>query len=96
MSRVNLICWLVVIVLFICGSFYTKSVTDENKQLKTERQELILNLEKRNNDIMEISRKNKELEARVKEDTSGFDWHFDLHDNPVIKQLQKQCVSCPK
>ena len=53
-------------------------------------------LEKRNNDILAISKRQKELEQTIRNDTSGFNWNFDISSNPAIMLLQKQCKSCGK
>lgn len=96
MNRINLYCWLVALAIIICGAFYMNYLKNALASEKASNQQLTLTLEKRYNDIVALSRKNKELEASAKKDTSGFDWGFDLSNSPVIKQLQEQCVSCPK
>lgn len=103
LSRVNLICWLVTLSIIIFGAFYLnyqngkiEKQAEKIDQLTKDKESLTLNLEKRNNDVVALSKRNKELEASAKKDTSGFDWGFDISDSPVIKQLQEQCISCPK
>ena len=97
MARINLICWLVAIGIIICGSLYLSYLKNALQAEKASNKQLVLTLEKRNNDIVEISRKKKELEASVKADKSGFDWGYHFDDsNPVIAGLRQGCVSCPK
>lgn len=96
LDRINLICWLVALGIIICGAFYMSYLKNSLASEKESNQQLTLTLEKRNNDVVALSKRNKELEASAKKDTSGFDWNFDISDSPVVKQLQEQCVSCPK
>lgn len=96
LNRLNFICWLVAIGIIICGSLYLSYLKNALQAEKKSNKQLVLTLEKRNNDVVALSKRNKELEASAKKDTSGFDWVFDISDSPVIKQLQEQCVSCPK
>ena len=96
MYKINLICWLVAIGIIICGSLYLSYLKNALQAEKASNEQLVLTLEKRNNDIVALSRTKKELEASAKEDTSGFDWGFDISNSLVTKQLQEQCVSCPK
>lgn len=96
MCKLNLICWLVAIGIIICGSLYLSYLKNALQAEKTNNKQLVLTLEKRNNDVLEISRKKKELEAAVKADKSGFDWLANIADSGVIEQLRKECVSCPE
>lgn len=96
MYKINLICWLVALAIIIFGGFYLKYLNNALDNEKKSNKQLVLTLEKRNNDVVALSKRNKELEASAKKDTSGFGWTVNISDSPVIKQLQKQCVSCPK
>lgn len=96
MARINLICWLVALGIIIFGALYLSYLKNALQAEKASNKQLVLTLEKRNNDVVALSKRNKELEANAKKDTSGFDWSFDLSNSPVIKQLQEQCISCPK
>lgn len=96
LSRVNLFCWLVALAIIIFGGFYLKYLNNALDNEKKSNKQLVLTLEKRNNDVVALSRTKKKLEASAKKDTSGFDWDFNISNSPVIKQLQEQCVSCPK
>ena len=96
MSKINLYCWLIALAIIIFGVFYLKYLNNALDNEKKSNEQLVLTLEKRNNDIVALSKRNKELEASAKKDTSGFDWGFDIFNSPVVKQLQEQCVSCPK
>lgn len=97
LNRLNFICWLVAIGIIICGSLYLSYLKNALQAEKKSNKQLVLTLEKRNNDVVALSIKNQKLEASVKSDKSGFDWgyHFD-DNNPVITSLRKGCVSCPK
>ena len=97
MAKINLICWLIALGIIICGSLYLSYLKNALQAEKASNEQLVLTLEKRNNDLLEISRKKAQLEASIKDDKSGFDWgyHFD-DNNPVIASLRKGCVSCPK
>jgi len=96
MSKVNLWCWVVALFCLMLSIMYNNYQSKKIERIEKDKEALIINLEKRNNDILAISKRNKELEASAKSDTSGFDWGFDISDNPVVKRLQEQCSSCPK
>ena len=103
MYKVNFYCWLVALSIIIFGAFYLnyqngkiEKQAGKIDKLTKDKESLTLNLEKRNNDIVALSRTKKKLEARIKADTSGFDWHFDLSNSEPLLFLQEQCVSCPK
>ena len=96
LNKLNLYCWLVALAIIIFGGFYLKYLNNALDNEKKNNKQLILTLEKRNNDIVALSIKNKKLEASAKKDTSGFDWTVNISNSPVVNQLQEQCVSCPK
>jgi len=96
LSRVNIICWVIALAIIIFGGFYLKYLNNALSEEKKSNKQLVLTLEKRNNDVVALSKRNKELEASAKKDTSGFDWAVNISNSPVINQLQEQCVSCPK
>ena len=51
---------------------------------------LLLNrLEREHNDKLEVSRKNEELKAKINNDKSGFDWHYNLNSNPVLLEFKR-------
>ena len=48
-------------------------------------------LEREHNDKIEISKRNEELEAAAKADTS-FDWYADISNTDVVKQLRANAI----
>ena len=67
----------------------------ENSTLTAEKKELIAEIERRENDIVEISKRKRELEKAISDDKSGFDWSYRIGNSVPVRELQKQCVSCP-
>lgn len=72
-----------------------KELVTEKNELIAEKNELIAEIERRENDIVEISKRKRELEKAISDDKSGFDWSYRIGNSVPIKRLQKQCVSCP-
>ena len=66
----------------------------EKKELVAEKNELVAEIERRENDIVEISKRKRELEKAISDDKSGFDWSYRIDNSVPVKRLQKQCVSC--
>ena len=96
MSKVNLCCWVVALFCLMLSVMYNNYQSKKIERIEKDKEALIINLEKRNNDVVALSKRNKELEAAAQKDTSGFDWSVNISDSPVINQLQEQCLSCPK
>ena len=67
----------------------------ENSTLISEKKELIAEIERRENDIVEISKRKRELEKTILDDKSGFDWSYRIGNSVPVRELQKQCLSCP-
>lgn len=67
----------------------------ENSTLTAEKKELVAEIERRENDIVEISKRKRELEKAISDDKSGFDWSYRIGNSVPVRKLQKQCVSCP-
>lgn len=45
-------------------------------------------LDKRNQETILLSERNRELEEEAKKDKSDFNWHYDISSSSVIKRLQ--------
>lgn len=71
-----------------------KDSQKENELLKGENIILKQEIERRDNDILEISKRKKEIEAAIKNDKSNFDWSYNIRNSDPVKRLQKQCISC--
>ena len=67
----------------------------EKNELIAEKNELIAEIERRENDIVEISKRKRELEKAISDDKSGFDWSYRIGNSVPVRELRKQCVSCP-
>ena len=70
-------------------------LTKQNTQLETEKNGLRMELKRRNENVLALSERNKELEQAVAIDKTGFDWSYNIADSSVIGRLRKQCKSCP-
>lgn len=70
-------------------------LTKQNTQLETEKNGLTMELKRRNENVLALSERNKELEQAVAIDKTGFDWSYNIVNNPVIERLREQCKSCP-
>ena len=66
-----------------------KSVRNDNAVLYGNNNILVERLRRSNDDKMELSRTNELLKNKVKDDKSGFDWHYDLSSNPVLLEFKR-------
>ena len=89
----------IVCVLLAIACLYLNIKVDvlkkENSTLISEKKELIAEIERRENDIVEISKRKRELEKTILDDKSGFDWSYRIGNSVPVRELQKQCLSCP-
>jgi hypothetical protein len=93
---VKIACVACIVLSLICNVLVHlyKDSQKENELLKGENIILKQEIERRDNDILEISKRKKELEAAIKNDKSNFDWSYNIRNSDPVKQLQKQCLSC--
>lgn len=100
---VKIACVACIVLSLICNVLVHlyKDSQKENELLKKEngllKGEIIIlkqEIERRDNDILEISKRKKELEAAIKNDKSNFDWSYNIRNSNPVEQLQKQCLSC--
>ena len=90
-----LACFLGVVVAILLLWVYLQgqridSLKTAKNTLEANNNILINRLEKEHNDKLEVDRRAKEIEKAIKADTSGFNCHYDLSNNPVLvtfKQL---------
>ncbi len=59
-------------------------------QYKQNQEILFKNLQRSYHEKRELEEKNEALEQAVSEETISFDWHVDISNSAVIKQLQKR------
>lgn len=93
---VKIACVVCIVLSLICNVLVHlyKDSQKENELLKGENIILKQEIERRDNDILEISKRKKELEAAIKNDKSNFDWSYNIRNSNPVEQLQKQCLSC--
>lgn len=93
---VKIACVACIVLSLICNVLVHlyKNSQKENELLKGENVILKQEIERRDNDILEISKRKKELETAIKNDKSNFDWSYHIRDSVPVKRLQKQCISC--
>ena len=60
-----------------------------NRELKGNNDVLQAELEKRNKDALEASVRKAENHRQIEKDKSGFDWHYDLSNNPVLLNFKR-------
>lgn len=68
----------------------------ENERLEDEKNALILNNERIVKNEVEVRKQNESLRKQISEDKSGFDWYYDLSNNPVRVRVSNECLSCSK
>lgn len=82
-------------VLVVLSAWRINYLSKKNTALETEKNGLTMELKRRNENVLALSERNKELEQAVGIDKTGFDWSYNISDSSVIEQLRKQCKSCP-
>lgn len=88
----------ILIVILSVGWFITFRAWLSQKEIN-QAQELKISslqteLEKRNKNAVETSKRIRELEEAAKADNSNMDWNLDISSSSVVKRLQSQCMSC--
>jgi len=84
-----------VVVLLIMYKSQGKELTHvraDNTALQANNNLLVKKLEKEHNDKLEFSKRAEEIEKAIQADSSGFNWNYNLADNPVLvtfKRLHK-------
>ena len=82
-------------VLVVLSLWRINSLQKENNTLRTEKNGLTMELKRRNENVLALSERNKELEQAAAIDKTGFDWSYNISNSTVIERLRKQCKSCP-
>lgn len=88
----------ILIIILSVGWFITfrawLSQREINQAQELKISSLQTELEKRNKNAVETSKRIGELEEAAKTDNSNMDWNLDISSSSVVKRLQSQCVSC--
>ncbi len=81
---------------FMCVylNFRVDALKEQNERLKTYNKALQLNSERLVKNENEYRIQVKTLQAEIKKDKSGFDWQYNLSNNPVRIRVSKECLSC--
>lgn len=90
---------IVICILSLYAYFLTKEVIERGKNIDTlerEKKELINDRERLVKNEVAVRKQNALLEEEIKKDKSGFDWHYNLTDNPVRLWVSEECLSCNK
>lgn len=69
---------------------------EEKNRLETENNSLKINNERIIKNEMEVRKQNESLKSQIAKDKSGFDWYYDLSDNPVRLRVSNECLSCDR
>lgn len=69
---------------------------EEKNRLETENKSLKINNERIIKNEMEVRKQNESLKSQIAKDRSGFDWYYDLSDNPVRLRVSNECLSCDR
>ena len=85
----------ILVILVVLSAWRINYLLEKNNALETEKNGLTLELKRRNENVVALSERNKELEQAVAIDKTGFDWSYNIANNPVIGRLREQCKSCP-
>lgn len=88
MKTLAIIC----VILGVCVYFFSSGYFARGKQidaLEGKINSLELNIERITKNEMEVRKQNEQLKQAAKEDKSGFDWHRDISNSPVVVQLRK-------
>lgn len=69
---------------------------EEKNRLETENNSLKINNERIIKNEMEVRKQNESLKSQIAKDKSGFDWYYDLSNNPVRLRVSNECLSCDR
>lgn len=75
-------------------NFRVDMLKKENTRLETANNALQLNSERLVKNENEYRIQIKTLQEEIKKDKSGFDWGYNLANNPVRLRVSKECLSC--
>lgn len=75
-------------------NFRVNTLKEENTRLETYNNALQLNSERLVKNENEYRIQVKTLKEEIKKDKSGFDWGYNLANNPVRLLTSKECLSC--
>lgn len=78
----------------VCLNFRVNALKEQNKQLETYNNALLINSERLVKNENEYRIQVKTLKEEIKKDKSGFDWGYNLANNPVRLRVSKECLSC--
>lgn len=92
----KIICVIVVFLAIACVylNFRVDVLKKENSRLETYNNALQLNSERLVNNEKEYRTQIKTLKEEIAKDKSGFNWHYNLANNPVRIRVSKECLSC--
>lgn len=89
------VCVILGIVSYICFNNIA-SLKKEIKNIENEKKDLLLDLQRRDNNDAEKKNKKEESEILANQDKENFDWKRDISNSPVVLRMQKSCRSCRK
>ena len=81
---------------FMCVylNFRVDALKKENEHLEKINNALQINSERLVKNEQKYRIQVKTLQAEIKQDKSGFDWQYNLSNNPVRIRVSKECLSC--
>lgn len=87
---------IIVFLALVCVylNFRVDVLKKENARLETANNALQLNSERLVKNEQKYRIQVKTLQAEIKQDKSGFDWGYNLANNPVRLLTSKECLSC--
>ena len=75
-------------------NFRVDALKEQNERLKTYNNALQINSERLVKNENEYRIQVKTLKEEIAKDKSGFDWQYNLSNNPVRIRVSKECLSC--
>ena len=67
---------------------------EKNNALESEKNALLSDIQRRDENDLEKSERQKQSKELVEKDKSGFSWSYDISGSPLVLQLRKDCKSC--